>query len=350
MILLLVGWLASVALADTAPPVAAGAVVDRVVAVVNDEVITLSEVYAFHDYIEQTAAQPGGSRLAAEREVVELLMQRLLIAEEISRLHLDVTAQELDRQIDEIARSNNIDREAMRAEIESGGMTWEAYREELAENIREMKFGQYVLRPRITISEDELKDRWRRMNPSTGVEAAHVYAIFLAFPAGADEAAKAAVLARAAEVRSQAAGGADFGALAAANDQAGFGQRGGEMGRFRPGELLPALDAAVVATATGAVSPVVETPQGVFILKVADRGAGDAGYEGARDRIMNELFSERIQAEQETWFEQARRQAVIRVLLGEPGAPPPEPASVAPMELAPAGPAAPEPAPAQPAP
>lgn len=324
----LLGGYAHAATAASVAPAPSGVVADRVVAVVNDEVITLTEVYAFTDYIEQAAVTPGG-REQAEAQVLELLIERILINDEIKRLKIDVTPQELDWQIDAVARANNMDRDEMRVEIEKTGLTWETYRDELEQSLREQKFGSYVLRPRITITEDEIKDRYLRATNASGAsaEAARLQVVFLGFPAGADDAAKDAVRARMAEIRAQAVGGADFASLSAAYDEAGFGARGGEMGSFRPGELMPALDAVVTATATGDVTPAVETEQGIFLVLVAERRGATEGMAEARNEIMEQIFQERLQDEQLRWFEQARRQASIRVLLGDPSAPPPAPLS-----------------------
>ena len=300
--------------AEAAAPT--GVVVDRVVAVVNDKAVTLSEVYAFKDFIEQSAAQ--GQRAEAERQVMELLIQRLLVNQEVDRLKLDVTDQDLDREIDAVARQNGMDRDSLRAAILQQGMTWETYRTELAQNIRERNFAQYVLRPRITISPDELKDRYRRDHPDAGgvaSEVARVQAIFLSYPAGADDSARASVLAKANDLRKQAIGGADFAALSTANDQAGFGAQGGEMGRFKRGDLNEVLDRALAATTTGSISEPVVLPQGVFLLKIVDRSAGDDGFEAAKEEVMNEVFTDRLEKEQQRWFEQARRAAVVKILV-----------------------------------
>lgn len=294
-----------------AAPAAAGAVLDRVVAVVNDEVVLLSEVYEFSDFIEEQVAA-GENRRVLELQLVERLIERVLVDQEVARLHVEVTDQEVDRAIDDVAQRNGLERDALRAEIEKGGYTWEAYRSELRANLREMKFAQTVLRPRITISEDELRDAFVRANQGVAVDA-HVLAIFLGWPedpAGAD-----AVRARAAQLVGEATAGADFAELSRTNDQGPFGVQGGEMGRFKPGELVGALDGAVIATATGAVTQPIETPQGIFILKVADRGSAAGDFAAVRDQLSEEVYQTRMADEQTRWFQQARRQSAVRIVI-----------------------------------
>lgn len=292
-----------------------GVVADRVVAVVNDDVVLLSEVYAFDTYIdEQVAAGPDPvvARAQAEREVVDRILQQRLVAQEVQRLSLEVNDQEIDRNIDDIAQRNGLDRDQLRAEVEKE-MTWAAYRAELAKGLQEMKFAQSVLRPRINITEDELRDAFIRMT-SDSPQVADVMAIFLSWPVGGDEAAREALRQKAAKVSAEASAG-DFAAVSKQYDEGPFGAVGGEMGKFKPGELVGALDEAVQRTATGAVSSPVETAQGIFLLKVAARTAGDTDFEAMRPKLEEAVFESRMAEEEERWFQQARRAAAIRVLL-----------------------------------
>ncbi len=301
--------------APARPSPTAGVLADRVVAVVNDDVILLSEVYAFKDYIEGQAAassDPAAARSKAEHDVVDRILQQRLVAQEVTRLHLEVSEQEIDRNIDEIAQRNGMDRDQLKLEVQKE-MTWEQYRAELAKGLQEQKFGQSVLRPRINITEDELKDAFIR-ETQDAPQVAHVQAIFLSWPVGGDEAAKAAVRTKAAEVIKLAATG-DFAALSKQYDEGPFGAAGGEMGKFKAGELVGPLDAAMQATATGGISAPIETPQGIFLLKVADRTAGANDFEAMRPKLEEAVFQSRMADEQERWFEQAKRQAAIRILL-----------------------------------
>jgi peptidyl-prolyl cis-trans isomerase SurA len=317
-------WAAPTAIAPAEAPTSAelperqsptdGVLADRVVATVNDDVILLSEVYAFDTYIEEQAQ--SGTRAAAEREVVDRILQQRLIGQEVARLHLEVTDAEIDRNIDDISQRNGLEREQLRAEVEKE-MTWTAYRAELAKGLQEMKFAQSVLRPRINITEDELKDAFIRTTQDAP-KVARVQAIFLSWPVSTDEAAKA-VAAQAVRAKAQAiiteAATADFAALSKKYDEGPFGAQNGEMGKFKEGELVGGLDAAMRATATGAVSAPVETPQGIFLLKVAERTAGATDFETLRPKLEEAVFESRMADEELRWFEQAKRQAAIRILL-----------------------------------
>lgn len=298
--------------ASGASPAAPG-VVDRVVAVVNDEVVLLSEVYEYRDYIEEAVRARGeAARLEAEKEVVERLIERILIKETVAQLGLGATDTQIDRAIDEIASRNQLDREQLRAEVEKSGLPWEVYRAELRAQVEENNFLMGVIRPRVNLSEDELRDAWRRMTAELPASA-ELQAIFLA---GGDAAATEAARLQAESLRARALAGEDFASLARQYDQGSFGARDGAFGRFAPGELMAELDAAVQATPTGSVSTPVVTDRGVFLLRVVSRASVGPAFEEVRARLENQVASDRMEEEQRRWYQQARRQAAVKVLLG----------------------------------
>lgn len=302
---------------EAAAPVAApGVVVDRVAAVVNEDLITLSEIYAFGgSYIDEVVRSRGeDARAAAEAEVLERLLERRLVEQEMTALKLDLVEQDVDRSISEIAERNGMDTEALRKEIERSGMAWDQYRSEMKENLRDMKFAQTVLRPRINVTEDELRDAWLRASPAAPTTA-RVQALVLAIPPGSGEAEREAVIARARALQEEARGGADFAALSRANDQGPFGEQGGEMGMFKPGELVDQLDSVIVNAPVGEVSDPIVIGDGVYLLRVAERTSGANDFEARRAEVSEQVFQSRLEDEKERWFQEARRRAAIRILL-----------------------------------
>jgi parvulin-like peptidyl-prolyl isomerase len=290
-------------------------VVDRVAAVVNDEVITLSEVYALGaDYIEDAVTSGGPEfRREAEHAVLERLIERQLVDQEIAALKIDVTDQDLDRAIDDLARRNGLDRDGLRQELQRQGMGWDEYRTELRSQLRDLKFQQGVLRPRITIADDELRDLWLRSGGG-GAEEATVQGVVLAIPAGSDGAAVDAIRARAKEAMAKIDGGTAFADIAAEYDEGPYRRTGGQMGSFKRGELVPALDGPVFSAELGRAT-LVETPSAIFVLRVQSRQRVQTGFEEAKDQLTEQIFMSRMEEEKERWYEQARREAVVKVVL-----------------------------------
>ena len=300
------------------------AVVDRVAAVVNDDVIVLSEVYDLGDeYIEQATSAGGGTasaRRTAELEVVESLVQRRLISQEITRLGLDVTDLEMDRTIDDISSRNAMGRDDLRAEVEKTGLPWAEYKMELRENLRQMKFNEAVIRPRIAVDEDELLDAYKRLiNATDRPMIADLGAIFLKVPAGADEPTREAIRAKARATKARVEGGEDFSAVAKEVDEGPYGVQGGKMGSFKEGKLVAVLDEVAFSLSTGQTSAPIDTPQGVFLLHAFSVGQeGAAEFEDVRDKLFDQVYSERIESEVDQWYTGARRQAAVLIKLETP--------------------------------
>jgi peptidyl-prolyl cis-trans isomerase SurA len=304
------------------PPAPTGVVVDRVAAVVNEDIITLAEVYEFGgSFIEERVTAVGeGARAASEGQVIERLLERRLVEQEMRALKLDLTEQEIDRSLAEIAERNGLDTDGLRREIEKSGLRWDQYRAELRESLRDMKFAQSVLRPRVTITPDELRDAWLRTSPSAG-STSRVQALVLAVPPGASDAEREAVLARARELRELANAGGDFAALSREFDQGPFGAQSGEMGSFKAGELVGPLDAVVASGVVGQVAEPIVIGDGVYLLRVAERTAAANDFESRKAELSEQVFESRLADEQQRWFQEARRRAAIRIVL--PGIPQP---------------------------
>ena len=295
--------------------VAQADVTDRVAAVVNGDVITLSELYELGGptFIEPRAAGPAARR-AAELEVLDSLILRRLISQEISRLGLDVTDVELDRTVDGVAERNGMTREQLRREVEKSGLPWSEYRVELKEELRMSKFNQAIIQPRITVNEDELTDAYRRLILDADLpEIVDLGAIFLIKPA-AD--AQEGFDAKLAELQERAAAGEDFAVLAAEFDQGPYGASGGKMGTYREGELMPTLNDPAFAVGVKELSAPIETPQGVFFLYVFDRRPEQPPpIEEVRNQLMEKVYSDRLDEETDTWYQQTRRRSTVQIKL-----------------------------------
>jgi len=318
---------AAVAVPVPAFAAAPGRIGDRVAAVVNDDVITLSEVYDLGtDYIEDSVTKGGEAmRHPAEHAVLERLIERRLVEQQIATLKLEVTDQDLDKAIDDLARRNGLDREGVKAELERQGMAWDVYRGELREQLRDMKFQQAVLRPRVTITDDELRDAFLRTGGSLGTEQATVQGVVIAVAKEGGEASVAAALARAKEAQVKIEGGTPFAEVATAYDDGPTRDAGGEMGLFDRGQLVPALDTPVFAAEIGK-SFLVQTPTAIFVLRVTGKTKSEAGLDAVREKLTEQIFETRMEQEKERWYQQARRAAVVRVLLpgGDGKGPSPE--------------------------
>lgn len=297
--------------------VTAPVVVDQVAVVINEEIITLSDMYAgeYGAYIAEKVQKEGESaRVAAEREVLEKLIEARLIAQEMERLQITPSATELESTIQDVARRNGLSVDQLRAEVEKSGMSWSGYRAELQGQLEEMRFVQGVLRPRISLSEDEIRDAWLR-STDAAEQVAALDAIFLAWPKGGGEIERAKTKGLAADIVKRSRAGEDFIGFCKQFDQGGYAEKGGHMGSFHPGEMSAAIDRAVFAATPGSVLEPIELPQGLLVIRVTAFEADRGDFEAARERVTEQVWSARVEEERKRWYQQTRRQATIRVML-----------------------------------
>jgi len=379
------------ALALWAAP-ADAAVLDRIVAVVDDEVIALSEVYELGGAFIDEACPGGGDstcRLEAELQVLDTLILRVLVRQELQKLDLDVTDEELDRSIDQIARDNGLDGiERLKREVSAQGMDWDTYREQLTEQLRTMKFQEAVIKPRITITDEELLDLYQRTTRDyESPPEATLEAITLRVPEGGGETGLVEAVTLAREIRRQVVAGEITWAEAVEKHHSGmFTGPGGALPPVKRGDLMPALDKVVFATDQGEITEPVIAAGTVFLIKVVSMSeSGVVGFEEAKDALRDRLYDTKGEEQIQAWYKQAQKRASIEVLLGAemtevsgipsgpalppPPEPEPEPAPApapaegtpgpevapadpapAPADVAPAAPAPEAPAPAVPAP
>lgn len=301
-----------------------GGLADRVAAVVEEDVIALSEIYELGaPFIEQRC--PGGEaacRREAELQILDTLILRLLIRQELDKLGYDVTTEEIDRAIDQIGRENGIeDRERLKREIEAGGMSWEIYREQVAEQLRTMKFREGIIRPRISITEDEIVDLYKRSTRDLETpETATVEAIVLQIPAGGGEAAMVEAVTSAEEIRTRVRSGEITWEEAVAEYHSGvLSGPDGSMPPVTRGELMPALDTIIFSTPEGEIGDPALISSFVILPRVLERNEGGTRtFEEARPELEQRLAEAKIEEQVEQWYQQMRRQSAVRVLLETP--------------------------------
>lgn len=292
-------------------------VVDRIAAVVNSEVITLSEVYELGgDYI-QSAPSEGVSLRAAELEVLDALIQRALVAQQIDSLGLGVTRDELERTIDDVARQNGMTREQLRTEVERSGLPWSLYREELEESVRQMKFNQVILLPRVAVAEDEIRDLYnRRVRDNVGPATRDFEGILLAFPAGATPEQRAELAARTSDIKAAFDAGSAWPELVAENADSVLFAQGGVLGSFGAEEIIPALKETGFSLSIGQLSEPIALDSGIILLYVSGETVGDKpDFELVRADLEAELQALKVEDEMALWYAQARRQAAVEIKL-----------------------------------
>ncbi len=261
---------------------AAGPVeVDRIVAVVNSEVITLSDLRQRVAQVSRQLSRQGTTlpstdvleKQVLERQIMERL--QLQLANETSLRVDDLT---LDRAVGRIADSNKMSMTQFRKALEQDGLSWERFREEVRNEMLLTRVREREVESRIVVSDAEVSNFLAHPENATGQEEYNLSHILFRAPDGATPEQLARLRTKAEDVAARVARGEPFDKLAASYSDAPDALTGGNLG-WRGADRLPSLFAeAVTSLKPGESTPILRSAAGFHIVRVVDRkGGGQAG-------------------------------------------------------------------------
>ncbi|MFP5402082.1 MAG: peptidylprolyl isomerase [Gammaproteobacteria bacterium] len=253
--------------------------VDRIVAVVNSEVITSMQLRARIEQAKRQLARQG-VELPPDNVLERQLLERLIVeraqvqlAQETSLRVDDAT---LERAIERIAANNKLSAAQLREALEKDGVAWNRFRDEIRTEILLTRLREREVDSRVVVTDAEI-DNFIANNPDafSGQEFAVAH-ILLRTPEGASPQQIEAVARRAEQVMARLRSGEDFARVAAEVSDAPDGLQGGSLG-WRPLDRLPALFAdAVRRMQPGETSPVLRSAAGLHIVRLVERRGGGA--------------------------------------------------------------------------
>lgn len=259
--------------------------VDRIVAVVNSEVITRAELRQRIEQVTRQLTRQGTPLPPAdvlERQVLERqIMERLQIqlANETSLRVDDIT---LDRAIGRIADNNRLSMTEFRKALERDGIAWERFREDIRNEILLTRVREREVEGRIVISDAEVNNFLAHPENVAGQEEYNLSHILFRAPEGASPEQLARLRAKAEDVAARVARGEAFDKLAASYSDAPDALSGGNLG-WRSAERLPGLfSEAVAELKPGQVSPILRSAAGFHLVKLLDRKGGGHGAAAAQ--------------------------------------------------------------------
>lgn len=290
------------------PALVAPEVVNRVVATIDGEPVTLFELRTFADQMRQRAGA-GGDVPADDRAMLDELVLEKLLHKQIQEQGVAATDQQIDAYIMSIKERNKLDDAQLKQALAQQGLTWEAYRNQVRADIERAALINKEIRNKVNVSPEEIERYYKEHLDQYGMpEKAHVRLISVLLPSGASPEQKAALRAEAEKVRKEAAGGKDFAALAKEHSQGPGADQGGDLGEIERGKMQAEFEKAAFALKPGEVSDVIETESGYHILKVEQR-SGEAHQPLAEvsGDIKEKLYRENMEERYDRWLKQDLR-------------------------------------------
>jgi len=300
------------------PALAGADILERIIARVNGDIVTLSEFEARQLGAVQAARIGPGEVERFLREnntrILNEAVDELLLVQRASELGLDVPDSYLDQVINDIKKENGITSdEALVAQLHREGMSLGDLRRNVKRSIMRRQALARDLEPRVTISPADARRFYEENRDEYESPAAVHLSEILVEGEGASE--------RAQSLAARARQGEDFAALAREHSAAATAPGGGDLGRIRRGELAEQLDRVAFGLEGGAVSEPLPAAAGAYrILKLNEKfAAATTPFETVRPAIEEQLRQERWRQEYDRYIQGLRDAAAggIQMLVRE---------------------------------
>ncbi|HRH81530.1 MAG TPA: peptidylprolyl isomerase [Thiobacillaceae bacterium] len=248
--------------------------VDRIVAVVNNGVITEHELRSRLDNtLRQLERQktPLPPRGLLEKQVLERMITERVLVQMAEDTNIRFEGPQLDRALARIAQQNNLSPEQFRAALEKEGTDYNAFRNQIREEMMISRLRERDVESRITVTDAEIDNYLANPAAESGQQTEYRLAhILVLAPEGASPEQLEATRAKAEKAYAELQAGADFRQVSASYSDTQNALQGGDLG-WRSLAQLPTLFAvAVKDIKRGGYSPVLKSANGFHILKLAD--------------------------------------------------------------------------------
>jgi peptidyl-prolyl cis-trans isomerase SurA len=298
--------------------------VNRIVAKVNDEIITYFELsqtaLPLLDRLKEAYSGEVLDKKLKEGQsyVLNQMIDMKLIQQQAKKFGIEVNDQDAERQIEDIRQKQNLTKEQLELALSREGLSLEEYRSEVKKRILTTRYVEQLVRKRIKVNEEKLRNYYQQnrthFRPKNG-GLVRVSDLFLAYP---DDPEKALgdVREKGEELLKRLQKGEDFAELARKYSQSSTASDGGDLGFLKLGEMLPQFQEAIAKLTTGQISGIIQTPKGLHILKLNEEsGTQPPPFEEVKDQVYNAFMAEEQEKAMKTITSEVRENAFIELML-----------------------------------
>ena len=300
-------------------PLNAAILLDRVVALVNKEVITWSELYQLmeKESSEDLKALDEEKRMEifkkSEHEFLEKLIDMRLQIQEAKRLGIEASPEDVDEAIENIKKKYSLSNEELEASLNQEGLTFEEYKKRLSEQIMMSKLVNQQVRSKIIVSDEEVNDYFNKVkNTVSSQESYKLRQIFFKMPENDDM--KKEVEKKAAYIIEKLNEGEDFSRLAQEYSEDPSAKQGGDLGYIQQKSLTKEFLDVLSDMDIGDISMPFWTQQGLHIVKLEDKTSAQT-EEDLKKKIKGKLLEEKFLKTYESWIKSLRDGAHIVIRL-----------------------------------
>lgn len=298
-------------------------IVDRVVAVVNNEIIALSDLQEIYKpfaekvkTMDYSAEEESQILEKARQEMLDELINQKLAVQETRKQGITVSDGEVDLAIEQIIRDNAIPRDVFVEELAKEGFTLDEYREKIRERILRSRLLNLEIRSKVIITRKDVENYYKEnIDEYQGKNRYHLRYIVMLTPDIMRPEDKEEVRKRMEKVHALLEKGVPFQEAAKQYSEV-LADEGGELGLFTLDNLSDTIRSAVTKLEPGTYSPVLETDAGfqiIFLEEILPQK--DISLESVYSEIEEKLKNEYLNKTYEAWLKNLRKRSHIKVFL-----------------------------------
>jgi parvulin-like peptidyl-prolyl isomerase len=308
-------------LADGAP---LALIVDRVVAVVNDEVVLSTELMmrvapmAFELNKITDPRERARRQAKLSGQILDEMVNEQLVTQAAAAAKLDVSSKEVEAAITDLKKQNKLDDDQLADALRLQGYSMSSYRKDVRNQILRMRAVNTLVRPKVSITEDDVRAKYDEgKRRASQVSEVHLQHILVAVPAGSTKEVQDAARAKATKALDLAKGGADFGKLAETySDDPATKNTGGDLGWIERGTIPTEWEIIVFAMAKGETRGPINGKNGLHIFRVSEvKDTKQADFASVKERLRNELYRVELDKQTRIWVDELRKKAHFEIKL-----------------------------------
>jgi peptidyl-prolyl cis-trans isomerase SurA len=298
------------------------AVVDRVVAVVNKEIITLSEVEKRtpplkEEIVTEDRLEKQERMQALCRQVLEKLIEEKLIDQEVKKSGVKISSKDIEAAVEDVKRRNGATQEDLEKALAVEGLTVETYKKQIEKSLQRQRLINWSVKVEEKAGEKELREFYQKnISRYRTNETYRPGQILFAIPKGATPEEIREIRKRCQKVLEKIKKGEDFGEMALLYSEDTSNRDHGDLGYFRKGELLPVFEREALRLKVGEVSGIIRTDFGFHIIKLLERkGMDPLPFEEVIERVKADYYDGEMEKAFRQYLSTLKEKAIIEIKL-----------------------------------
>ncbi|GLI38005.1 peptidylprolyl isomerase [Geobacter hydrogenophilus] len=312
---------ATLVLIATLPSPSYAEVVNRILAVVNDEIITSYAVEKekatiLREAERQQPPPPPESLVHLDETALNRLIDKKLVEQKVRELDIKVSEEEVRQAIEDVKRQNKLSQESLVSALANQGLSFDQYKVQIREQLERLRLVSQEVRSKIQVGEREMREYYEanpgRFGGEENFRARNIY-FKLDEKMPADQVKK--IMTTALTVLHEARDGKDFAELARQySDDPAAKNTGGDLGTFRKGDILPEFEESLTKMKPGEVSDLIYVSGGLHIVKQEARFAGTPKpFEQVKAEVEDILYRKKSEERFNQWVADLRKGAAIEI-------------------------------------